>query len=558
MRFLPDGSHIYCLHPESDPMNKPRFLHKRLCRFFLFFVLTAVLASAASFALPSRANAADMEPVFEIKITDISKAQASRLTKSGVNVTNRNGTTVWAYVSGAQFQSILDLGYTAQRVVLETRKNQGLDSPDYTDYPDYDDIVSALNTFENNYPALCKVVDIGDSYQGRKLLFLKISDNVDVEEDEPEFKYISTMHGDEKIGTDLMLRLIDHMLSNYGTNADITKLIDEMEIWIMPLMNPDGYAANQRYNMQGIGYDLNRNFPDRIDDPANTLVNYSGDPRPIEVQRIMTWAFNQSSVLSANLHGGALVANYPYDSNSSGDYVYTACDDDDLFIDMSLTYSTLNLPMYNGEFTQGITNGADWYTAYGGMQDWNYVWMGCMEITLELSNIKTPPYSYMDGLWNDNRASLLAYMGWALKGVRGVVTDKETGLPITATITAKSGSWESDFKVYTDPDVGDYHRILLPSDDPYTLTFSADGYETKTVSGIMVQEGDAVRLDVEMDLKPCNFNCSGGPDLADAVIALQVLAGLTPEIGGCVDARPLSGVQIGLEDALYILQQTAD
>ncbi|SHK26417.1 Carboxypeptidase regulatory-like domain-containing protein [Desulfatibacillum alkenivorans DSM 16219] len=539
-------------------MNKPRFLHKRLCRCFLFFVLTALLASPVFFAFPSRANADHIDPVFEIKITDISKAQASRLTKSGVNVTNRNGTTIWAYVTEVQFQSILNQGFAAETVAGETRKDAELDSANYTDYPTYAEVASALSAFESSYPSISRVVDIGDSYEGRKLLFLKISDNVDVEEDEPEFKYISTMHGDEKIGTDLMLRLIDHMLSNYGTNADITRLIDGMEIWIMPLMNPDGYTANQRYNMQGIGYDLNRNFPDRIDDPANTLVNYTGDPRPIEVQRIMTWAFGQSSTLSANIHGGALVANYPYDSNSSGAYVYTACDDDDLFIELSLAYSTLNSPMYNGEFSQGITNGADWYTAYGGMQDWNYVWMGCMEITLEVSNYKKPPYSYMDGLWDDNRASLLAYMEWALRGVRGVVTDKETGLPITAAITAKSGSWESDFKVYTDPDVGDYHRILLPSDDPYTLTFSAAGYETKTVSGIMVQEGDAVRLDVEMDLKPCNFNCSNGPDLPDAVIALQVLAGLSPEIGNCTDARPLSGVQIGLEDALYILQQAAD
>ena len=81
------------------------------------------------------------------------------------------------------------------------------------------------------------------------------------------------MHGDELSGYVLSLRLIDYLLNNYGDNNKVTYLIDEIDIWINPLANPDGayYGGNQnvwsaiRYNSNFI--DLNRNYPDPEDGP---------------------------------------------------------------------------------------------------------------------------------------------------------------------------------------------------------------------------------------------------------------------------------------------------
>jgi len=357
-------------------------------------------------------------------------------------------------------------------------------------YRTYTQIAQLLQDAQTAHPTLCQRVSIGTSVQGKPIWALNISGNIGVEEDEPEFKYISTMHGNEWVGNEMMLYLIDELLSEYGSDPQITNLVDEMDIWIVPVMNPDGFAIPQRGNINGV--DLNRDFPDRISDPVNTTAG-----RAAETAAVMNWSFARSFTASANFHTGALVANYPYDNNNSGADVYTPCPDDDLFIWVCEQYSQHNSPMWNSPtFFHGITNGADWYTIDGGMQDWNYHWMGCNEITVELSNTFIPSAAQIPTYWSQNRNSLLAYMDTALIGVRGLVTDAATGEPLDATVTVVG----RDHAVYTDPDVGDYHRMLLPG--TYNLTFTAAGYGSKTINNVVVNNGPATRLDVTMAPPP--------------------------------------------------------
>ncbi len=353
-------------------------------------------------------------------------------------------------------------------------------------YHDNDQIESLLLSYESAYPGLCQVFSIGQSVQGRDLWVIKISDNVNIDEDEPEFKYVSTMHGDEPVGTEMILELVDDLLTGYGSDSRMTTLVNEVEMYFLPMMNPDGNALGQRYNANG--YDLNRTFPDPYASPINTP---SG--RPVEVQLVMNWTQGRDFVMSANYHGGAMVVNYPRDNNPSGSSVYTASDDDDLFIEMSLDYSMDNLPMYNGSFSQGITNGAAWYAIDGGMQDWHYVYEGGMEVCVELYNTKWPNSTLLPGLWDDNRESMFSYMEWVLRGVRGIVTSSTTGLGLEGVSVRMTSS---DFVTWSSPDVGNYHRVLLPG--TYTLEFSKSGYVTQTISGVSIGSGDATRLDVAL------------------------------------------------------------
>jgi murein tripeptide amidase MpaA len=135
---------------------------------------------------------------------------------------------------------------------------------------------------------------------------MKISDNVNQQEEEPEFKYISTMHGDEPVGTELLMYLINYLVDNYRTDSLVTYLVDNTEIWLMPLMNQDRDALHQRFNANGV--DLNRNFRDLITDSTNTL-----EGREPETQTVMNFCSGHSFVSSANCHTGALVVNYPWD-----------------------------------------------------------------------------------------------------------------------------------------------------------------------------------------------------------------------------------------------------
>lgn len=358
--------------------------------------------------------------------------------------------------------------------------------PAAAQYPTYPQIETTLLNSQTNYPALCQRYNLGTTVQNRTMWALRISDNVGVEEDEPEFRFISTMHGDEVTGVMLCLNLIDYLTTNYGTDPRVTNLVDSVDIWIQPCMNPDGYVLVQRENANGV--DLNRNFPDPFTSPSNTTTG-----RQKETANIMNWAFGRSFVLAANYHGGTMVVNYPYDNNSSGSSVYTASPDDDQFIWSSEEYTRNNLPMWNSAtFFHGITNGADWYAISGGMQDWSYRYMGTNEVTIEVSTVKTPPYSQMPAFWADNREAMLTYIETVLTGVRGIVTDANTLSPLFATVAVVG----RDHDIFTDPAVGNYHRLLLPG--TYGMTFEAAGHDTVTAGNIVVASGPATRLDLAL------------------------------------------------------------
>ena len=111
-----------------------------------------------------------------------------------------------------------------------------------TEYHDYKSLKPLLEGFQQTFPKISKVFSIGKSVQNRDLLVFQISDQIDrVEPGEPMFKYVANMHGDETVGREILVSFIYHLLSNYGKDERITKLINETNIFIMPSANPDGF-----------------------------------------------------------------------------------------------------------------------------------------------------------------------------------------------------------------------------------------------------------------------------------------------------------------------------
>lgn len=275
------------------------------------------------------------------------------------------------------------------------------------------------------------------------------------------------MHGDEVVGREMLMRLIDLLLSGFGKNPRITALVENTNIFIMPTMNPDGFERGTRENYNR--FDLNRNFPDQFRDP-----NYSPSGRQIEVQHVMNWISSQQFTLSANLHGGDVVANYPWDGSPNPfPPRNNPTTDDDIFREMSYEYARHNPAMIgNTRFKDGITNGAAWYALFGGMQDWNYLIRGCMEITLELSHTKWPPGSQLDTFWGQNNVSLVNYLEQVYKGFKGQVKDAQTNTPIANANVTVGGR---DLVVQTREN-GAYFRVI--SNGSFKVTVSAPGYET--------------------------------------------------------------------------------
>eukprot|EP01083_Nonionella_stella_P124164 374784_1 len=164
-------------------------------------------------------------------------------------------------------------------------------------------------------------------------------------------------------------------------------------------------------------------------------------------------------VLSAVFHGGALVANYPWDANEqSMSGVYTATPDDALFIQLARAYALGHLSMYQSWiFPGGIVNGAVWYVVHGGLQDFAYHYIGQAEVTLEISDIKFPPGSSLPPYYTENLPAMLAYMEAVHWGVKGTVYCD--GTPIDAEISVVG----RNNPMRTHPiSIGQYHRLLLP------------------------------------------------------------------------------------------------
>ena len=396
---------------------------------------------------------------------------AFNLDIDGIEVAADGSRLVTAFVSPSEAAALTKAGYDFVPIENEGYNSWLAFGPQAnapTPWPTYEEFAARMAALETVYPALVKRHIIGNSLQDRPIYCLQISDNVGVAENEPEFRYVSTMHGDETTGIEMTLRLAELLTSSYGTDTALTALVDGVEIWLCPIYNPDGFVAGSRYNANGI--DLNRNYPDRFTDPED-------DPagQELENQVFMNLSYQRRFVMGANYHGGALVFNYPWDAVAApGDPIIAAyAPDDELFHQFGLGYTSRNPEMYaSTSFEDGLTRGWEWYQIYGGLQDWAYVYRGEHHVTIEVSAIKTPQYDQMDDYWESNREAMLWWMSQAVTGFGGVVLDARDGSPLAGVVSVDGMEFPNFTR--TDQAVGDYHRVILAGD--YTLSAAADGY----------------------------------------------------------------------------------
>lgn len=376
---------------------------------------------------------------------------------------------------------------------------------------------SYLRELADRYPSLTRLYSIGKSVQERELWVLEISTTPGAHvPGVPEFKYVANMHGNEVVGKETLLLLTKYLLERYGNDERVTRLVNGTRMHFLYSMNPDGYevahegdrtGAQGRANANNV--DLNRNFPDQYGTDRYNKV------REPEVEAVMNWTLSLPFVLSANLHGGSLVANYPYDDNENDfndpnarlrDASITGrklnpTEDNELFRHLALIYSRAHPTMHlggpcpffgNEKFPDGITNGAQWYSVTGGMQDWNYVRAGCLELTIEMGCDKFPWAKELKGYWHDHREPLLQLIEQVHHGVHGFVRSS-IGTPIARAAVALDGGNQT---IYSGT-YGDYWKLTLPG--RHNVTVLADGYAPLRVEvEVPSEEPRGMRLDVTL------------------------------------------------------------
>jgi hypothetical protein len=359
-------------------------------------------------------------------------------------------------------------------------------------YPSYAEYIQLMEGFVSGYPDLCRLSEYGASVNGRKLLALKITDHPDMAEHEPVVFLSSSFHGDEPLGYILLLRLIDDLLKSYASDSWAKDLLDHAEVWINPLSNPDGAYYSSDSSVEGSvrfnanHKDLNRDFPDPNDNFWETR------SRQPETMAMMNFMKNIHVALAANLHGGAEVVNYPWDT-------WSRLHADDIWYQgISRAYTDTvhaNGPTgYMTDFNNGITNGYAWYPVFGGRQDYSNYFLHAREVTIELSENKIPPEETIEDFWNYNRKSLMGYISEAFAGFTGVIADSITGQALTAEISIPDHDRDNS-SVISSPVDGIYYRLTAAGD--YMVEVKAPGYSHKNLS-LHVSAGEMTQADVRL------------------------------------------------------------
>jgi hypothetical protein len=305
-------------------------------------------------------------------------------------------------------------------------------------------------------PTICKVESIGLSIEGRDIWGMKISDNVTVTEAEPRVLYLGCHHAREVITVEIPLYLMYWFVNNYGSDSLATFLVDNREIWIVPLMNPDGreyvehtgdWRKNRRNNGDGTyGVDLNRNYgymwgyDDLGSSPYTGNETYRGtgpfsEPETQAVRDFMlTYQF--STCISYHSHGRLIL--YPWG------YAAVLCPDDDVFAALSDSMAD-----YNG-YSPG--SGISLYPTNGDSDDWMYgeqlLKDEVFSMTYEVGTEFYPPEGDILTLCEQNREpSILAaeYAG----NVRRILP------PGTPVIASMADDDDGDYSVTWTPDMSD-------------------------------------------------------------------------------------------------------
>jgi len=408
-------------------------------------------------------------------------------------------------------------------------------------YHTYEEITELLNQYEADYPGVAKVHTIGYSqgapyYEPEPILALKISNNVEVDEDEPAVLYLGQMHAEEVLGVEITMHMIEEVLTSPMPPFNIYR--GNLEMWFVPTWNPFGlgiihqgldtsnsWRKNGRdnnedgiFNFENIvggdidGVDNNRNFDFNwihgdpyLMEGTTELYDYYRGPWAMseaENQAIKNMADMQHFIYSIQWHSsrtGNLSEKVFYSYNWGG-------------VKPSPDYEVHTAVATSVAGLIATEDGTDHYEPSGGQgrkgseHDWWYKYYGSTQLLIECGTANLQPDA---ALVDDTceRASTGAY--WLMDrilGTNGVnknmltghVTDAVSGEPIVAEVILHDHVANYFEPRLTDETYGRYWRPVESGN--YTLTFQKEGYESQTIENIVAN--NSVWATTEVELQP--------------------------------------------------------
>jgi len=389
---------------------------------------------------------------------------------------------------------------TSQKTIDTTR------APD-SSYKNPEKIQSFLENIANAYPHLVRVESIGKSHENRDIWAVKITDNPEIRElDEPVIFFNSMHHAREIMTPEVAIDTIEYLLANYGTDPEITGWLNNNEVWVIPMLNPDGNnkvwnGSNmwRKNTRQGHGVDLNRNYPygwntcngSSGSTSSDTYRGPSAGSEP-EVQALMNLVARIQPVFSISYHSYSELVIYPYGCNGLKTETKSV---------VEKIGQELAAVIKRDSGTAGYKPGTAWellYSADGGDIDWMYNVHNVIPYVIELNSSSQgfqPAYRWRSPTVEKMRPGWkMLFNRLAGSGVRGVVRDAAGNtLPQTMLKVETLGSGVVEpinWKIKGD---GTFHVVLNPG--TYKLTFNLAG---KVVERDVTIGADRIDLDIEM------------------------------------------------------------
>ena len=443
------------------------------------------------------------------------------------------------FVSNSQYQLLKEEGFNLEITQTHEQNIQNLSAQkDIAGYRTYDEVLAELQQIAIDYPEICSLTDIADSY-GKEyfnsgisgyedyqhdIWMLKISDNVNETEDEPAVFYMGAHHAREPISTEVVMGIINHLLEAYGTDDEITNMVNEAEIYIVPMVNPDGHEV--------VLDQLNTMWRKNVaDGDGNGLLNYSsGSPDGVDPNRNYGWewggdgssgdqtaetyrgpeAFSEPEIqamrdLLASHHFTTGITYHSYSELVLWPYAYSATSEapDNAAMQELGTDMAMSIPKIigSGHYTPEQSN--DLYPAAGVTDDWAYGKHGIFSYTIELGQEFIPPSPQVPNIVSDNIEAAMMLLNRANRQtLRGHVYDAVTLEPLVAEVFVEGIDGTASFKepYKSNANFGAYYRLLMEGEE--TVSFSSYGYISQTFESVEILSDEATILDVYLELAP--------------------------------------------------------
>jgi hypothetical protein len=391
--------------------------------------LTLILLLGGSLAAPAAAQPA--KPTVTYKISHVFDARTrSAIAATGADVFEVGHDYVLVEATPAEARALKRLGLALQGFKTQAEFLKVFPPADSA-YHDYSEMVAELNQAAFDHPDIFSLFSLGTSYEGRTIWAGKISDNVGVDEAEPEVLFTHHQHAREHLTVEMALYTLHMLTDEYGTDPQITSLVDSREIWMIFDMNPDGgeydiatgsyrsWRKNRQPNVgtSAIGTDLNRNWDYRF----GCCGGSSGTPSSDTYRGASGFSAPETQVVrdfvNSRVVGGLQQITSHIDFHTYGEWVmwpygYTLTDvPADMTPDDHNAFVTMGQAMAatNGYVAQQMS---DLYITDGTICDWLYGAHRIFSYTFEMYPVTSspgfyPPDEVIPAQTSRNRAAVL-------------------------------------------------------------------------------------------------------------------------------------------------------